>query len=136
MTMKITPSATATLLLTATFLGGLLAGVLIERTVFASVPDAHAAVRPPADRPSGHADRGRIALELDLTEDQREDVDRILAEQQRQVREILSETRPRTRAVLRETHRQIEAILTPEQQERWRALIREHRRDDKPGREE
>jgi Spy/CpxP family protein refolding chaperone len=134
--MKITPSATAGFLLTATFFSGLLAGVLIERTLFASVPEAHAAARGAVDRPGGHADRSQIALELDLTAEQREEVDRILVEQQRQIREILSETRPRTRVVLRETNRQIEAILTPAQQERWRALLRERRGDDKRGRDE
>jgi Spy/CpxP family protein refolding chaperone len=127
MTMKIHPTASATIVLVATFVGGLLAGVLVERTIFGTAAEAHAAVPVPPDRDRVPGDRARLALQLDLTAEQQDEVDRILEDQQRQIRAILSETRPRTRAVLRETRAQIEALLTPDQRARWEELYRERR---------
>lgn len=127
--MRIPPTATATALLVAAFLGGLLSGVLLERTLFATAPEAHAAMPTPQERERWPHDRPHLALQLDLTPEQEEQVDRILAEQQKQIRAILSETRPQTRAVLHETRQQIEEVLTAEQSERLKGLYRDARRE-------
>lgn len=131
MNMNMYPTATATLLLIAAFIGGLFAGVLVERVVLGSVPDAHAAEDRKTPREGGRFDRERMAADLDLTADQRERIDAILDEQQRQVRAIMRETRPRTREVLHETRIRVEEILTPEQRTRWEEM---HPRGDKPER--
>lgn len=130
------PTTTATLLLIAAFVGGLLAGVLVERTLFGSAPEAHAAVESPAPRDGGRDHRGSLVRLLDLTAEQEEAIDSILAEQQRQVRAILSETRPQTRAILKETREQVDEVLTPEQREQLRELHREARQRDRTARDE
>jgi len=122
MNMNMHPTATATVLLIAAFIGGLFSGVLVERVVLGTVPEAHAAeeTRPPRD--GSRFDRERMARELDLTEEQRAEIDGILDEQQRQLRSIMRETRPRTREVIHETRARVEEVLTPEQRVRWEAM--------------
>jgi Spy/CpxP family protein refolding chaperone len=128
--MNMRPTTTATLLLMAAFLGGLLSGVLLERTIFGSVAEAHAATEVPAPPEGRPADRTNLVLQLDLTAEQQEAIDSILAEQQQQIRAILGETRPQTRAVLKETRERVDQVLTPEQRDRLRELHREARRQD------
>jgi Spy/CpxP family protein refolding chaperone len=126
--------ATATFLLVLAFLVGLVAGVLVERTLFgrsllASQAEAPAVVLSPGGerREPGGADREQLAQDLGLTLEQRQRVDEVLDEQQRQIHEIMRSTRPQTRAVLRETRAQIEAVLTAEQRVRWEQMMAEAR---------
>lgn len=119
MTMRMNATTTALFVLIATFVGGLLTGVLVERTLLATPAMAEASPRATAPRGDRSADRARMAEELALTADQQARIDEILDEQQHQVRKIMSETRPRTRSVLRETRVRIEEILTPEQREQF-----------------
>lgn len=119
MNMNMHPTATATVLLIAAFMGGLFSGVLIERVVLGPVPEAHAAEDARPSRDGARFDRDRIAAELDLTAEQRAQIDEILDEQQRRIRAIMRETRPRTREILHETRARVEEILTPEQRARW-----------------
>jgi Spy/CpxP family protein refolding chaperone len=122
-------TATATFVLVATFVGGLLAGVLVERTSMAAPASAEAVATAPAPRPGSAEERQRIARELNLTGEQEARIDEILDEQQRRIRAIMSETRPRTRAVIMETRARIEEVLTPEQQARFEAMHEAGHRD-------
>ncbi len=130
MKLNMHPTATATLLLVAAFLGGLISGVVFERAVLGSVPEARAAASESSPRDSDRFDRDRLAEELGLTEAQRTQIDQILDEQQDRIRSIMRETRPRTREVIHETRARVEQILTPEQRARWEEI---HPHDDKHG---
>jgi Spy/CpxP family protein refolding chaperone len=132
--MRMNPAATATFVLIAAFVGGLLTGVLAERTLLGP-PVAEAATGVAAPRPGSAEDRERLARELGLTSEQQAQIDAILDEQQTQIRSIMRETRPRTRAVLRETRSRIEEVLTPEQQARFEELHAARHRAEKPTRD-
>jgi periplasmic protein CpxP/Spy len=131
MTMKLNAKAAAGFVLVAVFSGGLLAGVLVERALLAppsAEASAGASAAAPKHRPGSAEDRDRIARELELTPDQRAQIDLILDEQQARMRAILTETRPQTRAVVRETRARIEEVLTPEQRARLEELhVASHR---------
>jgi hypothetical protein len=128
--MRMNATTTATLVLVGVFMGGLLAGVLVERTIIGP-PVAEAAAPMASPRPGSAADRERMARELELTPDQQALIDEILDEQQTRMRAIMSETRPRTRAVVHETRSRIEEVLTPAQLERFRELHPVRHRGDK-----
>lgn len=129
MNMRMNPTATASFILIAVFAGGLLTGMLVERTALTAASVAEAT--NVEARPQTHAslDREELARELGLTAEQQTRIDEILDEQQRRMREIMRETRPRTRAILKETRAQVEEVLTPEQLARWKELHAERHRD-------
>lgn len=129
MNMKLNPTTTATFVLMGVFAGGLLTGMLVERTVLTGPGVAEARevrVRTASRTP---LDREAMARDLGLTADQQMRIDVILDEQQQRMREIMRETRPQTRALLKETRARIEEVLTPEQRERWEAMHAERHRD-------
>jgi Spy/CpxP family protein refolding chaperone len=140
MTMRMNPTVTTTFVLAAVFAGGLMAGVLVERTVLAAPAVAEVSVErgAPAGETSSREgtrhDRETMARELELTPEQRARIDAILDEQQAELREIMSETRPRTRAVLRETRSRVEEVLTPEQRVRWDEMYAAAKRDGRADR--
>ena len=123
------PKVTAGLLVVAVFLAGLLAGVLVERSVIAPTPEAQAAASETSARDGAGHDRRhrgrwhgevseRMARELGLRPEQQARIDEILDEQQRQMRAIMRETRPETKRVLAETKARVDSVLDPEQRER------------------
>jgi Spy/CpxP family protein refolding chaperone len=132
--MRMNATATVMFVLIGVFLGGLLAGVLVERTLLGP-PVAEAAAAPASPRPGSAEDRERMARELDLTAEQQARIDEILDEQQAQLREIMRETRPRTRALLQETRSRIEEVLTPAQIERFEELHAQAHRGDRSSRD-
>lgn len=141
---RLGPRAVATVLLLLTGLVGLLAGIVLDRTLLA--PPATAA--PVPDRvekrrwedgtqrgeraPGGvrHRYAERFARELDLTPEQQAGIDSILRSQQERVRALRRESMPRFRQITQETREAVEAVLTSEQRERVR--LRQRRWRDSP----
>jgi Spy/CpxP family protein refolding chaperone len=132
MSMRMNSTAPALFLLIAVFAGGLLTGMLVERTVLAGPAVAEASEPRARTHARATEDRERLVRELELTADQQARIDAILDEQQHRIRELMRETRPRTREILKETRARVEEVLTPEQQARWQALHAERHKDRKP----
>ena len=66
----------------------------------------------------------RAERELNLTPEQREQVDKIIKESQERTRKIMEPVTPEMRAELRRTKEQFREVLTPEQQARFDALVK------------
>jgi hypothetical protein len=67
----------------------------------------------------------RLASQLELTDEQRRQVDSLLARQQAEARAVMQETRPRLEGITARTQAAIRTILTPAQVEKWEAMRRE-----------
>lgn len=67
----------------------------------------------------------RIGQELDLTAEQREQVEAILPRHLAAFDSLRREMGPRLSALLDSTSAEVEAILTPDQRERWRRIRRQ-----------
>ena len=111
----------AAILLAATFLTGMVAGVAADR--FVLVREARILPREGMRFVSARIVRA-MDRELDLTDAQRADVERILAERQRRIERVWSEMRPQIRTEIERTNREIEAILTEEQKPKFEELTR------------
>jgi len=70
----------------------------------------------------------RLQRQLDLTAEQRRQVEAILEESHREATALHEEMLPRVRAQLEQTRQRILEVLTPEQQERFEEFQRHHRR--------
>lgn len=111
----------AALLLAATFVTGMVAGIAADR--FVLVREARILPREGMRFVSARIVRA-MDRELDLTDAQRADVERILAERQRRIERVWSEMRPQIRTEIERTNREIEAILTEEQKPKFETLTR------------
>jgi Spy/CpxP family protein refolding chaperone len=106
----------AALLLMLTFVAGALAGVATDRL---------ALVRQHRMLPRGglHFSSGRIAARLDrelnLSDPQRAQVERILEERRKTIDALWMRVQPDVRAEIARGDAEIEAILTPEQREKF-----------------
>lgn len=136
------PRAFAAALLAVAFLTGVLGGVVFDRWVL--LPPRMQAWRGAMERmhDRGHGERlpgfqGRFGQklldELDLSADQRERAESLLAQQHRRSRAIMDRARPELRAIAESTHAELRAILTPEQMARLEELEKE-RRERRPRR--
>jgi len=65
-----------------------------------------------------------LERQLRLTPDQREQIDRIMAEGQERVRALRSGIEPGLRKELQQTREQIRAVLTPEQREQFEQMMK------------
>jgi Spy/CpxP family protein refolding chaperone len=101
------------LLLVAVFLCGIVCGAGITAVAIAR------GVRYAVRHPEVHTDRQTkyLARRLNLNAEQRDQVHKILTEQSHEIRPFIV-------ARLEETEAEIEKILTPEQQTRFRAMVR------------
>jgi Spy/CpxP family protein refolding chaperone len=118
----------AVLLLALTFVAGAIAGAATDR--FALVRQHRMVPRGglhfTADRIASRLDR-----ELNLTDAQRAQVDRILKERGAAIDAAWSRVQPEVRAEVERRNTEIEAILTPEQREKFaemRARWKQHAR--------
>lgn len=125
------PRALAAVLLGVAMAVGLLAGVALDRLVL--LPRgaiAAEATSPQATDRSGPGEPERrgpprpddrylefLSRELNLSAEQRAQVEQILQDQQDRVLEITRQTRPQMRAVAQETRAAIDEVLTPEQRD-------------------
>lgn len=125
-------------LLVATFVGGLLAGVAVERTLGAqdrgepSVQSERPS-RMPMTRPSRPARPASFLERIELTPEQEERVGEILERGQEETRAFWEEEGGRLRGIVDSTRARIREVLTPEQQAEYDALRAEHRRRGRQG---
>jgi len=92
---------------------------------------------PRVDRPVHGGDRDarghervigqRLMDELELTAEQRTQVEAILEESRAEAEALRRDVGPRLREQLQRTHDRIVEVLTPDQRERFEALRRRHR---------
>ena len=78
----------------------------------------------PAPGPRGGALLGRMSNQLDLTEEQRDQLEQVLDAQRERMRAFHADVRERFEAEQGEIRAEIEGILTPDQQERFEELTR------------
>ena len=73
-----------------------------------------------------------LARQLRLTPEQRERIDKIIADGQERLRELRASLEPQTRKQMSDTREQIQALLTPEQREQFDRLMKQRpgRRND------
>lgn len=69
----------------------------------------------------------RLERELNLTEEQRQAIDQIMAESRVEGFALREEMRPRVSAMMRRTSERISEVLTPEQRQRFAELQEKHR---------
>jgi hypothetical protein len=66
----------------------------------------------------------RMASSLELTDDQRTELDRILEDNRQKMISLRQDVQPRQRAIADSTRMAIEALFTPEQMRRYREFRR------------
>jgi len=115
---------------------GFVAGIGTERAVLAdrATSSATPEARDPGaltiirgDDPEGTMGRQvirlglpqELAAELDLSDEQRGEIERILAEDQAALRSALEEVQPTLYEIVERSRRRIEGVLTEEQFQRW-----------------
>ena len=76
----------------------------------------------------------RAERELNLTPDQREQVDNIIRASQERVRKIQEPVTPKMREELQQTKVEFRGVLTPEQRERFDELVKQQQRPREPRR--
>lgn len=108
----------ALLSVVAVFIVGMATGIVATHLFYAQK------FRRP-DGPPGLVGRhfvDRLESHLDLTADQRRQVDEILERSHAEAETLRHEMQPRLRGLFETTETEIDAILTPEQQEKFRQL--------------
>lgn len=126
--------AAAAVLLTIA-VAGVAGGVVLDRYVI--IPNRFEAQRGIMGGPrrrgdsSRPGDRGRggrqafhdqLSRLLELTPEQRQQLDTVMSRQARELREAHAIVQPRVDSIVRGTRRQLDSILTPAQREKLRAL--------------
>jgi len=114
----------AAVLLGLMFAAGLAVGLAGERYALHMTRDG-------GDGSPGREGRStieRFADELGVTPAQQAQIDPILAETRERMSAVFDRVRPEWEAVLDSARAHIEAVLTPEQVERYRALLEEQER--------
>jgi len=126
----------AAFLLALMFVAGLAVGLAAERYM------VH---RGPGETTERHRDRRttieRFADDLGITPEQQRQIDPILVETRERMSAVFDRVRPEWEAVVDSARSRIEAVLTPQQVERYRALLEEQERqrrseagdEDQPG---
>jgi Spy/CpxP family protein refolding chaperone len=115
----------AAALLLVCFLGGMVVGVALDRITL---------VRQHRMLPKGGLQfaskriAARLDRELELTDQQRAAIDRILSGRGERVEQVWKSVRPAVRAEMERTDAEIEAVLNPEQRERFREIRERWRR--------
>lgn len=121
------PSTTrATALLLAAFLAGALVG---GAATMVADRHQHESKRAPRERPT-YAER--LTTELGMSSEQRQAVEEILARYEPTMDSLMRSMRysPETRVVREAVRREIRMLLTPEQQEKYAAMLERQDRDD------
>jgi hypothetical protein len=140
-TLTTGPRLLASLLLAFAVAAGFFGGILADRFLLApreSVASPAPAATTDARRAQRHAPHGAprsaedparyldfIDRQLNLSAEQRGEIEAILAAQQQRVDSILRESRPRMREVAHETRDRIQQVLTTEQRERFDEMRRQ-----------
>lgn len=128
------PSRTRTTLIAAfllvfTFASGVIAGIVADRLMLRA--GHHRVPRFATDAMVHRLDR-----HLDLTDEQRRQIEEIVRRRHQRINELTSRIRPRVRAEIDQTNDEIARILTPEQREKFDRmklhLGRRHGRHGRP----
>ena len=125
------PRLVAAILLLASGLVGVLAGIGLERAWLHPHGMWHGGpwggpLHGPMGGDEGRRHRAAMAHELKLTPAQAAAIDSIFAQQSRRLEAVREETRPRMEAILDSTRRRIDSLLTPDQRQRVQALRKRH----------
>jgi Spy/CpxP family protein refolding chaperone len=113
-------------LLAATFVAGALSGAAIERVLGAEEPGAvdHDSEQDPR--------RAYIIDQVDMSEQQRTEIDAILERRSERMRSVWQEVEPRMEAVTDSARMDIMGVLTPEQRAEYERKLEERRRKRSP----
>lgn len=109
----------AAVLLVLMFAAGLAVGLAAERYALHRGSDAE----PRESERRGRSTIERFADDLGITEEQQALIDPILVETRERLSAVSDRVRPEWEAVVDSARARIEAVLTPEQVERYRALL-------------
>src|SRR5690606_34379773 len=116
---------------------GILADRFIAQRRAADSPPGVERMGPPrGGMMSGRRYGDGLAARLDLTAEQRERIEAILAEERVRARELTDQFQPQFRALAGQTRERVEAVLTSEQREQLRAMRQQRMRrprDMRPG---
>lgn len=130
----------AMLVLFTTFAAGALVGLASEQVLDANEPERVETRRGRGPHRNPFARQGMLAERLQLTEEQRAEIESILAADRAKTDSMFREIRPRLRARYDSTTSRIREVLTVEQQEefdRYRQERRERvRRRYRPGQDD
>ena len=107
------------------FAVGVLIGALAVHIYHADSGSGHG-WSPHRSRPA--IDIRRLEHELDLSTEQREEVQRILDQARVKADALRADLRPQIHRQMNETHEQLREVLTAEQLERFDRMHRDHRR--------
>jgi len=99
------------------FLLGFLAGALVMNIYY----------RQRLALPRGAGRYEQVINSLDLTAEQKAQVERIMADARARMIEIFKQSEPQIGAVRQQTDERLKAVLTPEQWEKWRRMTSEMR---------
>ena len=121
-------------LLALAFVAGALGGLAADRLL--SAPAARDTAAAPADPPRGavFAPGFAISRELDLTPQQRRQIQQILREERTKADSLMRAVRPLLQARYDSSMQAVRAVLTPEQQDRFDRLREERRGRMRPRR--
>lgn len=106
----------AALALVVTFVAGFVAGVVVDRVVVWHRGPGHP---PPL---ASHVMIGRLDHHLDLTDQQRAEIEKIIERRHERMNQLMAGMRPRMDAEIAETNAEIEKVLTPEQRAKFQDL--------------
>ncbi len=116
------------------FIAGLVTGVLVVRNgaLYLASPPAPTAV---ATRPFPPGSAGGVRIEflrraereLNLTLDQRDQIDKIISASQERTRKLMEPVQPQISEELQQTKEQFLAVLTAEQRARFEELLKQQR---------
>lgn len=120
----------AAVLLLLMFAAGLAVGLAGER--YALHRGSDGAARPER---GGRSTIERFADDLGITPEQQARIDPILAETREQMSAVFDRVRPEWDAVVDSAKVRIESVLSPDQVERYRALLEEQQREREAGAE-
>jgi len=79
----------------------------------------------PNSGPMGREFVAALERQLQLTPEQREQVNKLMREGQERIRALRQNIEPEVRQEMQRTHEQIQALLTPEQREQFLSLIKQ-----------
>lgn len=115
------PKSRAVVVVLLSVLLGAILGIAVDRAL------GRGGIRPPDPRKAGEHFARMLDRRLDLTAEQKKQIETILQRHGEENEAIFRETRPRIHARMEQTDREIEAVLTPEQREKFRKLVSERK---------
>lgn len=142
MTLHVGPGARQRLLgiglLCVTFITGGIAGASFQQVLASRTAEAQDAREQRRGGSGRSSERGRSNddfpyVRLQVTEEQRPQIERILNEGQKKVNDFWRRTQPQLRATVDSTRAEIRAVLTPEQNMQWDSLRAADRRSRRSG---